>query len=359
MRARTALFLVPGVLAVMASCTVDDLDLTGKSCPCADGYVCNASTNVCVASLPADPDGGAPDVGVPPPSPPASRIVVSAFTPAWQTANTVRWSWRVEGDAASFLSYEIAWADSLSKVETGAGATVVGSAQKAELGGFDARGQKTSGPVDLWTTTHGHAPGKTVFAKLTARDKNGATSSLIASATTTRAPTVNKVLFDGTKQTSSKPASFEFRAPGGEEPHYFFAVDCAAGVTTCANHIELDGIGRDLATPTFTAADFASAFLEARIVGGIATSGFTTAIAIEPAGCTAGDDVCQWRFRGWSQPGGTQPVIQVPLRELENAAGKLTYTTLQSDGFLIAAFSISGTWKDAATVRLYDARIKW
>jgi len=39
--------VVPWVVAGSA-CSVDEIDLDGKKCPCADGYVCDSTSNTCV-----------------------------------------------------------------------------------------------------------------------------------------------------------------------------------------------------------------------------------------------------------------------------------------------------------------------
>ena len=50
----------------------------------------------------------------------------------------------------------------------------------------------------------------------------------------------------------------------------------------------------------------------------------------------------------------------MPLKELRNDAGPLTFAILQTKGFLLDTFSLSSpTWKNNATVLLYDARIRW
>jgi hypothetical protein len=36
------------VLAALASCSVADVDLAGKQCPCTDGFTCQPATNTCV-----------------------------------------------------------------------------------------------------------------------------------------------------------------------------------------------------------------------------------------------------------------------------------------------------------------------
>jgi hypothetical protein len=46
--------LVKTLLCALAACSVPDLDLTGKQCPCPTGYVCDTSRNMCERSLPSD-----------------------------------------------------------------------------------------------------------------------------------------------------------------------------------------------------------------------------------------------------------------------------------------------------------------
>ena len=53
-------------------------------------------------------------------------------------------------------------------------------------------------------------------------------------------------------------------------------------------------------------------------------------------------------------------VIEVPLRELENAAGtKLSSQTVRAPGSTVAAIKLSGTWKNGDLVRLNDAYVRW
>ncbi len=48
-----------GALALAAACSLEDVAFDGKSCPCADGWVCDTAANVCVR--PGDDAGNAPD----------------------------------------------------------------------------------------------------------------------------------------------------------------------------------------------------------------------------------------------------------------------------------------------------------
>ncbi len=43
------------ICVLLAGCSVDDVDLRGKECPCSDGYVCDTSSGTCVAFV---KDGG-------------------------------------------------------------------------------------------------------------------------------------------------------------------------------------------------------------------------------------------------------------------------------------------------------------
>jgi hypothetical protein len=93
--------VVKALLYVLAACSVPDLDLTGKQCPCPTGYVCDTSRNMCVRSLPADGpridsliDSGNGATCLT--SAPYSRLAYSTatfgdFTTAWMTLGGI-WS---------------------------------------------------------------------------------------------------------------------------------------------------------------------------------------------------------------------------------------------------------------------------
>lgn len=342
-------------LVAISSCTVDGVDLAGKACPCTAGYVCDPATNVCVVSLPpalpASPDAGS---SLPP------SLVARSLTSPWQTTSVIRWDFQIEGKASDFLSYELAWADSLDKLESGVGDTVLGSAQRPELGAFDGRGGRVTGPVDVWTTT-GVGAGKTFYAKLTATDRNRVTSSVTATATTRGPTTESRILFDDTAVPSATPAGFQFVA---KDAHYAFTASCASGAPSCAEDLRLTGFKVDLNgvndAGVFTAEDFAGAFLDVRMDRTVPTPDFSAAVGIEVANCNGSREVCQWRFSGWTQPASTSVSVQVPLSALENAVGKkLTYEALQQGGFLVSALVVAGSWPDKSTFRLYSAAIRW
>jgi hypothetical protein len=71
-----AVGLVAGLVAVAAStaCRVPEVDLTGKACPCAEGYDCDDTRDVCVLAVDAPPPDASPlpdgeEVDAPPAAP--------------------------------------------------------------------------------------------------------------------------------------------------------------------------------------------------------------------------------------------------------------------------------------------------
>lgn len=362
MRTRRAVMFYAIVIASFG-CSVGLLDLEGKACPCADGYVCKEPENVCVLPSTAafdgpnfETDAGAETDGARPDA--ASRIQVSALTSPWQTANTIRWDWQVDGDSAAFQAYKIEWADSAEKLERGITQSF-GGADKPELAAFRPWDGNTSGPFKMWTTTQGHGVNTKYFARVTVTEASGATSTTaVASAKTTSlvaAPNV-RVLFDGSKPVTATPSTFTYRTGGGIEPHYRFVAECDAN--RCDVNLQLTGLGTSL-TP-FTQENFDAAFLEVRLsITSTASTGFDSVISVIPPGCPR-DSSCGWTFSGWSQRWGeNRPPLQVPLRELDTPTGKLTFAQIQTSGFAVAGISIAGSWAGGALFRLFDARIKW
>jgi hypothetical protein len=60
-------WLGPLLVALASACTIEQLDLSNKRCPCVSGYVCDEARDLCVTSLPdAEVDAAVdarPDVG--------------------------------------------------------------------------------------------------------------------------------------------------------------------------------------------------------------------------------------------------------------------------------------------------------
>jgi hypothetical protein len=59
--ATTRAGLTLGLGLVLGSCSLGELNLAGLKCPCVRGYVCDVSSNTCVANTEGDGDGSAGD----------------------------------------------------------------------------------------------------------------------------------------------------------------------------------------------------------------------------------------------------------------------------------------------------------
>jgi len=79
-RAVRSTWIAAALATAGAACTVPGLDYTGKSCPCADGWVCEAATNTCVAVASADgPTGDGSRGDAPIGAPDAAQVATSCF----------------------------------------------------------------------------------------------------------------------------------------------------------------------------------------------------------------------------------------------------------------------------------------
>jgi len=351
--------------AVVASCAIPDLDLTGKACPCAAGYVCDETTNVCVSSLSPRADGGpgdaAPAADAARPDVAAPRVVVTNLRAAWATPNQVRWEWDATGEAAAFDSYVLEVASTEADLEKGAPRNVFTRTQRPELSAFDARGSGGGGGARVWSVADTLEPGTRYVARVKALDVTGGVSlSNIATTSTAAAPRAAlKVVFDGQPRTARPADEYVLKTGASTEAHYELTVACGAGVTSCDKRGALVNLGLDLAAPDpFDAAAFARAFVAFEVDGGAATAAAGSSVMLELGATCAGPE-CRYTYVGWTQDPSKKTLIQVPLRELENAGGKLTYGRVVAAGALLDGFELAGRWRDGTRLNLYTARVRW
>lgn len=362
MRARTL------ALAWLASagCAVADLDLAGKECPCADGYVCDTASNTCVAAGDAPPG----DAGAGPDAPSQPRILVSGLKATWTTANAIRWDFVAEGDPTDFAKYEVVTGPSDAAVRTrAAGVRVWGPDDNPELGAFAGRNQVPAGQkIGLWTVTDEHGEGATVFAQVVATDKSGATSaSNVASAKTPKTSGKHIIFSEADIAGTSIPTSFARSQDRPYKPRYCYAVDalrCPGGDATCFLGVEKSKIDDPLTD--LPDAAFGGAFLEIAVAGKAAVPGYysTVGLAIGSDACaTNAPNTCRWRYTGWTFRAGDQyRLLQVPLsqlRRVSNNATALTVDELKAKQSNLYGFFVQGTWTDKAAVRVDEISVRW
>jgi hypothetical protein len=183
----------------LAACTVGDVELDGKSCPCPEssGLVCNESTRTCVDIVGCTP-----------------RFVVSDFGHVWATPNQVRWEWQPPDSGDDFGTYTIELARSAEAIEAGNPEQRLDKDELPELGYYALPNTGDKNEVVRGSVTHGLAAGTTWYARLVAVDRFGCPyRSPIAPATTTLAPSAEMIIFDDepVEVLFSDPGTFAFQ----------------------------------------------------------------------------------------------------------------------------------------------------
>ncbi len=376
-----AIVLVRGV-----ACTVDDLSLEGKQCPCTTGYTCDLATNTCVVGLDANAlptkDGDTTTDA------PVGGFVVQRFVATWRTSKSIRWDFDVSGDASEFAEYQLivgATEDAVRRQDSSTG--LFDRRINPELGSFGGRDPVAPGAVArAWTVTDKHPVGKTVFARLIVRDKQGRENASNVISADTRLESRALVLFGDQLLDGSAPTPVDlkrvandcFNASAGclqigkvTCPAVDAGPDAAAdAATSCGFEIGLQSFEKDVTANTLTQADFEGAFVEIGVRGGPAASPKPQSdliLSIGAPACRIGGQKCRFRWsNGWSfRPGPKEfRLVQVPLGSLllDTPGGPgqpLKYEDFAANALRVEAITIDGTWAVGANIGLDQATIRW
>lgn len=361
--------LACAALAASAACSVDPLDLSGKRCPCADGFVCDDATESCVAAGSLVADGGAADDAQAdaPARDAGGRITVFELRAVWQTGNAIRWDWKVLGDAAHFDRYELVIGPRAEDVRARASSTTRFDPKTSpELGSFGGRvvPAPAARPFSTFTVTGDLKEGQTVFAQVVAYDDaGGTTESDVASATTTR-PRATLLLYDeGLPEGGAlTPAATKTSASNP-----FAGAQCLEQKVGCGGAASCDRSAGILGITGKTAngidvTDFDRAYLELAVRGARLPDAYSDVTLV--LGGDACGAPCRMRFGGVSfaaSPDGWQRV-QIPLRFLkrnDGAGAGLNYAELGNRNFRVNGFLLSGTWSAGTAVGLDQVRLRW
>lgn len=204
----------------VSGCSVDPVDLSGKSCPCEGGWHC--VDGECVAG---QPDAG-PGCGEP------GNYELQSFAAGWRTQNALQWAWEtapdVEGDDLLHATVVIGTdepevercACALARGERcdeSADLRVVDDTDNPELA-YDTRDNRTGGPEPVRSTvTSGLEPDTVYAATLLAFDTTGGVSRtpVAFNRTGREAERAVTVFDDGTTENGYPiPACFETGADG-------------------------------------------------------------------------------------------------------------------------------------------------
>ncbi len=367
------------LLFVFGGCAVDELDLTGKKCPCVGGFVCDLATNTCVSAL----DGQASNDGDPGSDAPLGAFVVQSFGPTWTTSRSIRWDWEVKGDPAQFAEYQLVVGGSEDAVRRQDSTTARFDRRiNPELGKFGGRDEVPPGaPARVWTVTDRHSVARKIFARLIVRDKEGRENlSAISSADTLpeadEIDIFNNAIADGATTVpssemkrvtvdciNSSAGCLQYGKDGG--------VSCPSGAKSCVIEMGVSGFGNKTASG-MTEAKFGKAFLEVAVRGGASAGAKPHADVILGIGndsCKIDGQPCRFRWvSGWSFRPNQKDyrIVQVPLnvlrQDVDGGAGTgpaLEFKHLTSNQMRIFSITIDGEWKEGSNIGLDQLYVRW
>ena len=356
---------------------MDDLDFTGKKCPCPQGWYCEEATQTCAAGdAPEDVDASLQDAAIDvadepdvveaaaevgadaeldvvdarPPS-----VVVTNLHAAWTTPNWVRWEWESAGVPDELFGFELVTGTSEQDVRDRIGSAVVWTAdQNPELGRFFLPATGDEDPV-VATLTSGHAPDTVYYGQLSAIDTGGNRSvSEVASTRTIPTPGNVAVVFSETDIGWGLPGSVALsdRFPYAGTYHYDFMNVCETGETSCYENVGRQGFTVPVTEVSQTA--FAStAYLEVAL----AVEGTTTSYWSQVRIRFLDPDKTVWSYDTWTiRPDGTYHLYQIPLREFQNGGSALPFEVLADP---LWEMRLGGLWEAGARVSLDEIRVWW
>jgi hypothetical protein len=336
-----------------SACTISDLDLAGRPCPCLDGWVCDPGTQTCrtLAS-----DEGAVDV--------------VSFKADWSTPNAIRWSWEVSGSEADFHAYELVLGESHEEVAQRT--RVFTGDENPELDRFTLPRTDGEDPV-ISTITRGLVPDTEYFAQLLVFDTANKMSSSanVAQKRTALAPIDSiEIMADQAPPTLGwvQPMclTLDDQAFAGSQAYgyahrcdrvwndvvqeYMVQATCNAPQEPqpeCWENLFLEGMAMPIDASRFTAGAYEAAYLEFVLRIDDSHHAWWASTGLRPVGFgTALPGFFGITFRA----SGEYELYQFKL------------STLLSHEQILAGletFFVGGAWEDGATIHFDEVFIRW
>jgi hypothetical protein len=362
----TRRMLLVSCVVAGSACVVGDIDLSGRACPCVEGWICDASTDTCrrpdeLWGTTTEASGSASTSG----SPAVGAFEILELAADWSTPNAIHWTWTVQGEAVDFHAWEIRVATSIEELDAGGGLLFDGSINP-ELGRFTLKNTGDEEPVTA-TITDGLGPATEYFARLFVLDTAGGRSvSPNVAVRSTSMPAVDgEAIFADASPfppgvarpegcyvlTDSAPAI-------GSTLHYELHSFCDAAATPgcievadgepeCWENLRL----QDMSVPIsgLTTGDFPDAYLELYIAieapPGVVGHGWWSELSVD-----AGDAI--WMYPGLTiRADGEYRRYQLPL----TAFG----LTAQSFASLAQGVRVGSTWASGSRIRVDEVFIRW
>jgi hypothetical protein len=348
------LLLAPSLAGIAVACNVGDVDYAGKSCPCPSGWACIAG--VCSQSTQSKPgDGSGTESGADSGAP---FIQVSNLRALWTTANVIRWTWDVTGEAANFGSYAL---DITSdNPDAGGGVKTWTAADNAELGAFDLPLPYGGVTPVVATMTDTHDPNTTYTAVLSATDTEGRVSRSNEAVAVTGVIPLNGriVIFDGTRPPGAwllpptgtgivsgcgvdGGACFQLMPSEDKECHFEAGPQCTGNL-----QLGFDTIATTAVEPSFATNAYVEFYYH--YDGDSPSYWSSTWLQFVEAGTCADVQFCLWGLQPWTiSHAQAYRRLQIPLRMLlqqvydENSDATATATGFASG---LIEFELGGGW---------------
>lgn len=362
-------------LLLSAACSVDDISLLGRPCPCAGGLTCR--NGVCVepgsggsgnASGAGGSDSGSGGSGNSAGSggtPCTPLVVPSNFAVDWSLPNSIRWRWDPAGGQALFSGYELELAENDGDLAAKTGSyRNYAKTENPELGYYVLPdGNDPTNDLVRASTTVGLTPGTTYHGRLIARDNKGCAwvSAIVVTDTTDAPGQFNDVVLFADSvvaPATTYPPSFvvSTEKPFAGSHSLLFVEPNPCTNADCYENLKVESVSPPAPGNSLTQNDFLS------------RAYFEVAVSIE--GTTAywgqfwvfGKDSSVWFL---IQPytivgGGTYRLYQMPLRVLtkngSNGTVKMAFADFQAG---VSGFNVGGKLAPSARVHVDEAHVRW
>ncbi len=357
-------------LTLAAGCSVPNIDLEGRPCPCLGGWQCEAETQTCVrgagensGTAQGSSTGGETSAESSTGTPPQAAFDIETFSADWSTPQSMHWTWELRGAEEDFRAFELWIATSADALEQG-DVIIFDRDVNPELGRFSLA--NTNG-VDLvvGTITDELLPGTEYWGQLHVLDTAGGrtVSPNVAVRPTTAEPTSSLVIFtddDPFPPGFSLPACFSRSAavPSEGTHHFEFLVECASdGIAACEpvsesapecfENLRIQGLERPAAD--IGGGDFADAFLEIDIA------------IVPPDDAPAHGwwgDISIQTSEGWRGLYGVTLRADGEYRRYQVPLAQTGLTPETFDG-VIQGLRVGSQWTRGAVVRLDEVTLRW
>jgi hypothetical protein len=359
MRSAATCVLTVALVFAVAGCGVGRIDLSGRSCPCAKGWVCDVG-GVCRVPGPQTTDN---------------------LRAAWTTSNSIRWEWNVT--PGPWQSYVLVVGPVAQDVAARTGTATLWTKERSRDLGEDRQASVSISSIDKpglgATVTDGLQPNTEYFAELIAIQE--ATSVWVTNAARGRTlpePNREAVIFQDDPLPDRVKVSPEWyrmqSTGGGPVPCQHGRGLCYGGRTPAPDgYFNLKFAEAEFSVGPFSKEVFEnSAFLEFALVTSKASKQWMSQQAWisfgkcppPPGKCIPHYEYEELVIRG----DGRYQIVQLPLRALVGKTGPLTYDVLHDLRFqpgdpkspvLLREFNVGAHWSADTDVRVDEVRVRW